>query len=262
MSPMTPTKTRAAAKNSRARALLPKFLRPRGPSGVMNASPSPSEREYELNTGRAEFGGWVLLIGLGIELVYGLFFSNWSCSEKMAIGAGNLLVVGGVWAEVHFGRKARIAGDTALETARARVAEAERETERIREKLAPRTLTPDQQQSVVEAISAFAGQRYSAVIGSGSPDAETFGLLLVEVLRRAGWFRKPHTGRLSSFPIVLGSRPGVSVRYANWEDEGTRTAADKLTGALGLAGIVAKIGPEEENPEPNTIKITIGVKPL
>ena len=72
------------------------------------------------------------------------------------------LIVIGVWGEIHFGRKARIAGDVLQEKAKAKVAEANARANKAALELArlkaPGALTDRQIQLMVERLKAFSGQ--------------------------------------------------------------------------------------------------------
>ena len=124
----------------------------------------------------------MLPIGLGIELVYGVFFSNWPLVEKFIIGGANFLVAGGVWVEVHFGRKARVAGDNALEEAKARIAEAnaraaeaDLKVEQPRKELAWRWIIAQQAETIIGALDKH--KPFPALVLSwaqGDPEARLY----------------------------------------------------------------------------------------
>jgi hypothetical protein len=83
---------------------------------VANGNPkkpkTPSEDVYERNTRRAEIAGWLIVVGLGVELV-SLIFAGRPLSELIPQAIADLLIAGGVAFELLFARIARIAGDTA-----------------------------------------------------------------------------------------------------------------------------------------------------
>jgi hypothetical protein len=104
------------------------------------------EQDYRINSKRSDLFGYVLLAGLAIELIF-TFFLDQPLLEKISAAVSNVLIVAGVWGEIHFAKKARIAGDGLQAEANARVAEAyqKAETERtarvaLEAKIAPRRL--------------------------------------------------------------------------------------------------------------------------
>lgn len=78
--------------------------------------------EYEINSRRAHLSAYVLVAGLVLELVNAVIW--YKGSETVAEMAAVLLIVGGVWGEIFFSHKARIAGDKQLAEYEARTAEA------------------------------------------------------------------------------------------------------------------------------------------
>jgi hypothetical protein len=129
---------------------------------------------------------------------------------------------------------------------------------------APRNLTSEQQQNVIDGIKGFAGQQYCALLSAGA-DTQSFWTLLNAVLRRAGWRRVSSGGlEVGNPPAGVGINllPGVYVGYAAEEDEGRTAAAAKLAAALNLAGISAAAGVDTvATQDQRTIRIAIGVKP-
>src|SRR4030088_936918 len=97
---------------------------------------SDLERKYRVNSQRADWGGIALLVGLGLELAYVVFNAHTQWADVLA----NILVFGGVAAEVHFGRIAKIAADKLLTQSKAQTVEAQLELERLRKKVGPRSL--------------------------------------------------------------------------------------------------------------------------
>jgi hypothetical protein len=104
------------------------------------------ENVYRINSGRSDLFGYVLLAGLALELI-SAFILEKSLFEKASAVVSDILIVAGVWGEIHFAKRARIAGDGLQAEANARVAEAyqKAETERtarvaLEAKIAPRRL--------------------------------------------------------------------------------------------------------------------------
>jgi len=68
--------------------------------------------EYERHTHRAHIAAYVLIAGLILELVNAAIWFHGP--ETIASIVAVLLIVAGVWGEVHFGHKARLASDKQL----------------------------------------------------------------------------------------------------------------------------------------------------
>src|SRR5579871_4671917 len=86
---------------------------------------------YELHTSRSERFGYLLLAGLAVELLFAIFVEK-PLIEWASTLISDAMIVIGVWGEIHFGRKARVAGDTAQAAANDRAKQAVKETEQLR----------------------------------------------------------------------------------------------------------------------------------
>jgi len=111
-----------------------------------NRNKLDQEHAYIINSDRSDLFGYVLLAGLALELV-STFFLEKSLVEKASAVVSDILIVAGVWGEIHFAKRARIAGDGLQAEANARVAEAYQKAEAERTarvaleaKIAPRRL--------------------------------------------------------------------------------------------------------------------------
>src|SRR5258708_7089167 len=71
-----------------------------------------SGHEYEVNSHRAHLFGYVLIAGLVLELVNAIIW--YKGLETIAEISAVLLIVIGVWGEIFFANKARVAGDRQL----------------------------------------------------------------------------------------------------------------------------------------------------
>jgi hypothetical protein len=96
--------------------------------------------KYEINSNRAERFGYMLLAGLAVELIFA-FVLDRPPIEKISTIFADVLIVVGVWGEIHFGRIARVAGDGAQAEANSRAIEAELALAKFRQ---PRRLTEEQ----------------------------------------------------------------------------------------------------------------------
>jgi hypothetical protein len=63
---------------------------------------------YEVNSRRAHLFGYVLIVGLALEIINAVIW--YKGSETIAEVIAVLLIVGGVWGELFFGQKARLRG--------------------------------------------------------------------------------------------------------------------------------------------------------
>ena len=102
-----------------------------------------------------------------------------------------LLIVGGVWGEIFFGGKARVAGDKQLAQYEARTAEANQKAQEAALELAryrqPRIFTQEQLYRIAEKLKPYAGMQYAgATVGR---DPEILGLLqfIETALMLADW---------------------------------------------------------------------------
>jgi hypothetical protein len=68
--------------------------------------------EYDRNSRLSHIFGYVLIGGLVLELINGLIWFRGS--ETVAGIIAVLLIVGGVWGEIFFAHRARVAGDRQL----------------------------------------------------------------------------------------------------------------------------------------------------
>jgi hypothetical protein len=93
--------------------------------------------------------------------------------------------------DVETQRAASEAAQAQIADAQARTKEAELALEKLR---TPRTLNPERQKFVAEAIAPFKGQRYRVAISSGADDGLAFWESLYVTLNAAGWIYVPSTG--------------------------------------------------------------------
>lgn len=176
-------------------------------------------RQYEVNSHRAHLAAYVLIAGLVLELINAVIW--YRGPETIAEMAAVLLIVGGVWAEVVFGNRARVAGDKQLAQFEARAAEANSkaleaqvELERLK---APRLLSEGQRARIAEKMRQFAGQEFSGAVTMGVSDAWTLWRLIAAVLREAGWILIFPSGASfggdppASIPVT--ARPCVGVMW-------------------------------------------------
>jgi hypothetical protein len=146
--------------------------------------------EYELNSQRAHIAAYILIAGLILEIVNAVIW--YRDVETLAGIAAVLLIVGGVWGEVFFANRARLAGDKELAEFRARAAVANQKAQEAALELAkfrrPRVklLTPENRQKLLAALTLFQGTRF--VVGHDNLDREVWDFLweFEPLLRHAG----------------------------------------------------------------------------
>jgi hypothetical protein len=147
--------------------------------------------EYETNSHRSELAAYVLIAGLAIELAFA-FFLDGPWLEKVSTIVADVLIVVGVWGEIHFGRKARESGDKLLAESEVRISEAneraanaELELGRIRARIAPRALTKEQKeilQSLKGKISAVSVVYHADAEPEKFADGIIFALIEVGIV--------------------------------------------------------------------------------
>jgi hypothetical protein len=229
-------------------------------------------REYEANSLRAHLSAYVLVAGLVLELVNAVIW--FKGPETIAEMVAVLLIVGGVWGEVFFGHKARIAGDKQLSKYEAQTAEANARALEAQAELArlktPRMLSPEQRARISEKLRQFAGQQYAGSIAPGVADSWPLWNQIVGALRDANWVLIPPTGLAGGEPpagIPTMTRSGVRIFCwaVTWmSSPSIKANAEALAAALIEEGIDALAWPAHGSTvesSPNVIRIEIGPKP-
>jgi hypothetical protein len=225
--------------------------------------------QYEVNSHRAHLFAYVLIAGLIIELGAGVF---WYRGIETIVGtAATLLIVIGVWGEIFFGQKARIAGDKQLAQFEARAAEANQRAQEAALELArlttPRTISTEQKQRLIEAVQPFAGTPFVLLL---QPEPEPLALMeeICGALVDAGWtwlswpspiaFVRP--GK-PSVGMITGT--GVRVQLASSkkpEWEGPVLALANALAAVGLEDVLAHES-DDGSVADTAVHIRIGRKP-
>lgn len=128
----------------------------------------------------------------------------------------------------------------------------------LRAKMAPRSLTAEQQAGLQDALRAFSGQAFTII--TYQDDRETLDLsnTIYRVLLSSKWdYVNVHS--FLGFFLVVGVEIGIAPSRAQ-DFEG---AADALASALMTQGIAAsvKINKEQDKTNPNLIMIRVGKKP-
>ena len=118
--------------------------------------------EIEAAEDRSEYGAWAVVFGLVLEIVFAtaksLGYENPNVENWGAVVADSLIAFG-VYAEIHFGRKASQGQREQVARANERAANFEREAAEARERTAKieqltawRHITPEQQQTIVAGL--------------------------------------------------------------------------------------------------------------
>jgi hypothetical protein len=198
--------------------------------------------EYDVNTHRAHLSAFVLIAGLVIELLASVV---WFKGVETFVGMiAVALIVGGVWGEVFFGNKARLAGDKQLAEYAASAAEAQLELFKLR---MPRSIDMEK---FNELIADVPPAPVEVLFDANSPDAAWLAGLIWSFLFNAKWPMESGSGAvpLSAPPSNIlpwsqmpwtqaaGASPwGVSVLIG-----GTIEEAFKSKSLSGLFNALAK----------------------
>jgi hypothetical protein len=223
---------------------------------------------------------YVLIAGLILEVINAVIWFHGA--ETIAGIVAVLLIVGGVWGEVHFAHKARLAGDKQLAQYEARTAEANQKAAEAAVELAkfraPRRslMTPEALASITEKLRPFAGTQFDSGIGAASGEQADFWWDLQPAIVAAGWVHipweyghpdKPMQG--GGIIITQADRPAsgsvavtnVEIHLFPRERDLLLPAATALISALNEVGIdAADAGYNASSATANAIHILIGDK--
>lgn len=209
------------------------------------------DRLKEVNSQREHISAYVLIAGLLLELIASVV---WFKGIETVVGmVAVLLIVGGVWGEVFFGKKASDAGDKQLAKYKARAAEAELALAQLEDRLSPRKLTQEGQNIISKRISPFAGM--IGEIGTSPPEIESMRLesAIHGALSGGGW--KIQRGQPTHTPVWPG---GVCIQTTR---HGVACVAGvALAEALNETGIYAIPMPVMDGDSPR-IFVIVGTKP-
>jgi hypothetical protein len=195
--------------------------------------PQPPAVVYERYTLRAELAGWAIVLGLAVELGT-LIAAGRPLSELIPQAIADLLIGGGVAFELLFGRKARIAGDSAQAEANARAVEAELETQRLRKQFAWRLLPPDKMAEMATALRGAAGSLIIISYVHSDPESQYFARQIAAAFSAAEWRIGLQGGTYGNLWF------GIIVPPA---ELGTAVAIASIVRALTVAGLGFNIAP-------------------
>jgi hypothetical protein len=200
------------------------------------SEPNFSEK-YEANMHRAHISAYVLIAGLILELINGVVWYHGI--ETIAAMLAVLLIVGGVWGEVFFGNKARVAGDAQLAQYEARTAEAneraeearhqgiEARLELLRFRTARAVLFKEGPTAafIANAIRQFAGTNFDTGFDLNSGEQADFAWCLQDAPTDGGWVHIPW-------------KRGISHNQGN---------ARSISGSVGATNVEIHIHPESRD---------------
>jgi hypothetical protein len=137
-----------------------------------------------------------------------------------------------------------------------RAASAERESAKLTNRFADRTLTDAQLVAIADKLKPFVGQEFEFSVYWDLREPMALANRILAALNLAGWtYIRPGKGWL------LGGVSGVTVYVHHDAVERTRRAADSLAAALNAEGIPAEFKTESDPGHPdNKINIMIGTK--
>jgi hypothetical protein len=134
-------------------------------------------------------------------------------------------------------------------------------------RLAPRVISPEQRERIIEKMKQFAPQSFSGRVAAGSEDAWDLWREISLALELAGWKKLPPVPPIGTPPfgpsatITEAAMPGVMVWFPGFGWNEFKPVADALAKALrdDGNGILAGSGGVAENTR--TITIEIGPNP-
>ena len=132
------------------------------------------------------------------------------------------------------------------------------ELESLQAKMAPRSLTLEQQSSLQDRLKAFSGQRFTVLTYQDDQETLSLSNMIYRVLLSSGW-SYVNTRQFLGFFLITGVEVGVAPSRA--QDFGG--AADALAFALSMQGIAASVKTEQEQDKthPDLIVVRVGKKP-
>ena len=154
-----------------------------------------------------------------------------------------------------------------IATANERAANAELALEQYK---APRTLSPKQQETLIEALKPFAGQHFAFAVFS-DPEPIALAKLLDSLLRTAKWVRMPDQFQWRGgikVDVAGASAASISdsgiILYLAQDDRESIPATQLLCSMLTDTSLPCKINLNPELPVgklPRTVTISVGKKP-
>jgi hypothetical protein len=142
---------------------------------------------------------------------------------------------------------------------RAEMAQVQRRLEEARKEQAPRRLTPDQQATLIAALSPFRGQKITIWFVMGNTESKDFASDFDSVIRRAGW---DDGGGVNQATYGGPDPVGVEVFVKEATPDNEPPALVGLVVTLAKMGLMPGRNVDVDADLPiDTIKLSIGAKP-
>jgi hypothetical protein len=172
--------------------------------------------EYEVNSHRAHISAYVLIAGLILELANAIIW--YRGPETLAEMAAVLLIVSGVWGEVFFANRARIAGDKQLAEYQTRTAEAQLEAEKLKAQFAWRFLPLEKMAELANKLRVTPASVQISYLQS-DPECQYFAKQWWAIFRMAKWPVEMHGGTYGElwFGMILAGGAGCNDSPASLE---------------------------------------------
>lgn len=157
------------------------------------------KESFERDGNWAELSAWAIIGGLALEVCLLLWFSkDRSSFETLSLIAANGIIAGGVFGEIHFGRRVATVSkrlqqisDEKVAEATARASEANQKAQEAILELAKfrasRTLTGQQMVRAAGKLKQFSGTEYDMALHSNDPELTGFLCFIETALLKAGW---------------------------------------------------------------------------
>jgi hypothetical protein len=127
---------------------------------------------------------------------------------------------------------------------------------KIEEKLAPRSLSGEQQKAIVESVRKFAPQKFQLVMYQDDQEVSQLAQVIVKTLVAAGW-----TGVKQEGWLAMQLEIGVRIEFSPDKERDLSPAAAALAAALNAVGIATAWGARPKLDSTDQLKIRIGKKP-
>jgi hypothetical protein len=139
---------------------------------------------------------------------------------------------------------------------------AERTADELKKGAAPRRLTAPQRDTILKAVTPYAGQSCLVVFVNGEPDAERFAQDFAEVLQQAHWTRTGEVKCINFTKDPIGVEVTLNIEYME-KHLAPPAAAEAIATALVEAGL-AQDTTLFVNPQTPTgvVEVRVGHKPI
>jgi hypothetical protein len=144
--------------------------------------------------------------------------------------------------------------NAAIENLKTQVAEAQLETQKIKQRMADRSLTGEQEERIKQTLKDFSGQQFQMITYPKCDECSHLFMTIYHIMTDAGWVREgPPVG------IPIGAMSSVIINVSDNANDRTKAAGRALAAALNADGIVATFG--NETGDVAIVDIMIGLKP-